>query len=757
MTLGGTLVGTLATARAHPLHRLVTRLGWGVGDQAVSSLGNFALGLYVARTFGAVGFGAFTLAFVTSSVVLNASRGMGTDPLLVRHSGPADDAWRRAAGASTGTALVVGLVCAILSAAAGLLIPDPVGSAFLVLAVGLPGLMLLDAWRFAFFSIGRGRAAFGIDVIWTLSLISALAGLHLAGSASVDASILAWGATATFAGLLGAAHGRVLPRLGSVPGWLRRHRDLAGRYLAENVTFAGASQIRAVVLGGVTSLAAVGQLRASEMLMGPFVVILMGISQVAVPETARVLRSNPARLQRFCLGLGSVQAVAATAWGVAVLIALPLGLGVLLLDELWPAAAALLPAVLLTVVGSCYTTAAQAGLRALGAAARSLRAQLLTSAAYVIGGGGGAVLAGAAGAAWGSAVATAAGALLWWHHLRAGLHDHLTTTVDGGSTMRTTTDRSDPAETAGRLPRLSIGLPVYNGEPFLAQAVDALLAQTFTDFELIISDNASTDDTERIARSYLSDPRVRYIRQERNIGSAHNHNAVIEAARGEFFKWASDDDLYGPELLRRCIEALDARPEVVLAHCATAFIDEAGEITNVESYPLRTDVGDVVVRFRSLLYTQGGDDIYGVIRTSAMRAVGRHGSYHLADRVIVAELALHGRFHQVDEPLYFRRDHQGRAERASSGMRRRCANLDPVRADRLRHPGVRLLGEYLAGYVQAIARAPLSPAEKARCLGAFTVWVVRHADPLRRRRLLNSPDPAVQALGARSWAVRLGR
>ncbi len=762
----GGVSGTLAGARRHPARRVLGRLGWGVGDQAVSSLGSFALSLYVAHTFGAAGFGAFTLAFVTASVVLNASRGTATDPLLVRHSGPADAAWRRAAGAATGTAVVVGLVCGTICTAVGLVIPGQAGPAFVAMGLALPGVMLLDAWRFAFFSVGRGRAAFAIDLVWTIALVAVLAALHAVGAAGVDRSLLAWGVTAALAGGIGAVRAGVRPRLGDTLGWLRRHRDLAGRYLAENVTFAGASQLRAVVLGGAVGLAAVGQLRASEMLMGPFVVILMGISQVAVPEAARVLRQRPARLHRFCLVLGSAQAVAAATWGLAMLVALPLGLGEILLHELWPPAAALLPAVLVTVVASCYTTAAQSGLRALGAARRSLRSQLYASAGFLVGGGGGGLVAGTAGAAWGSAVATSAAALLWWHQLRAGLRQHATTEPRRPAmTAQPTTDPSvgpvvdpDPGHhgEADRPPRMSIGLPVYNGERFLAAAVEALLAQTYTDFELVISDNASTDATEAIARSFLRDPRVRYLRQEHNIGSAANHNAVVEAARGELFKWASDDDLYAPDLLHRCVEALDARPEVVLAHCATAFIDESGEITNVETYPLRTDVGDVVTRLRSLLYTQGGDDIYGVIRTSTMRAVAPHGSYHNADRVIVAELALHGRFHQVGEALYFRRDHPGRCERAAAGLRPRCVRLDPARADRWRHPALRLGGEYLAGYVQAILRAPLAPADKARCLSTLAVWVLRHADPLRRRHLLNSPDPAVRAVGARSWVARLG-
>lgn len=116
-------------------------------------------------------------------------------------------------------------------------------------------------------------------------------------------------------------------------------------------------------------------------------------------------------------------------------------------------------------------------------------------------------------------------------------------------------------------PRLSIGLPVYNGEEYLAESLDALLGQTYGDFELVISDNASTDGTQDICREYAArDARIRYLRQPRNIGATPNHNQVFAECRGELFKWASHDDLYGRDLLRRCVEALDARPEVILAH-----------------------------------------------------------------------------------------------------------------------------------------------------------------------------------------------
>jgi glycosyltransferase involved in cell wall biosynthesis len=275
-------------------------------------------------------------------------------------------------------------------------------------------------------------------------------------------------------------------------------------------------------------------------------------------------------------------------------------------------------------------------------------------------------------------------------------------------------------------PRLTIGLPVYNGEKYVAESLEALLGQSFTDFELIISDNASTDSTGDICRRYeKQDSRVRYFRQPRNIGLAPNHNFVAEKARGELFKWGSNDDLYARDLLERCIDALDKYPDVVLAHSWTAKVDDLGTMTEAFKYPLNTASPRAPERFRSLLFVSGGDDDYGVIRTEVLRRTAMKESYHHADRTIIAELALHGRFYQVPDWLYFRREHPGQSGGAS--MRRRCVNMDPRRADRLRHPAVRLYGEYVWAYVRAIRRAPLSVADRRECYRYLAQWFTSRA------------------------------
>jgi O-antigen/teichoic acid export membrane protein len=408
----------------HGLTQAMRRLGWGVADQGVSSLSNFALGLFVARSYGAIEFGAFTLAFVTYSVVINVARGLATDPLLVRHSGDVSRRWRRAASSATGTALAVGAVIGGLCILAGLFLPDPLGPGFLALGFGLPGLALQDSWRFAFFACGRGASAFINDLIWTVLLVSTLSFLHVQEAGSSARCLLAFGATATLAAVLGAVQARALPRAGHAVEWLRTHSRLSFRYLAENVSVSGASQLRSFVLGGVASLAAVGHVRASEILMGPFLVVLMGISQVAVPEASRVFLRDAGQLRRFCFRLGSVLATAAVAWGLILLTVFPLGPGPALLDELWMPTAELIPAIMFTVAAVSFVTAAHAGLRAMGVARRSLRAQLTASAMYLIGGSAGAILGGAVGTSWGVTAAHCFGALVCWRQLRLALAEH---------------------------------------------------------------------------------------------------------------------------------------------------------------------------------------------------------------------------------------------------------------------------------------------------------------------------------------------
>jgi glycosyltransferase involved in cell wall biosynthesis len=276
---------------------------------------------------------------------------------------------------------------------------------------------------------------------------------------------------------------------------------------------------------------------------------------------------------------------------------------------------------------------------------------------------------------------------------------------------------------------VTVGLPVYNGEDLLASAIDSLLAQTFTDFELVISDNASTDGTEALCREYAArDPRVRYHRAPVNRGSSWNHNHLVDEATGKYFKWGAHDDVYDPELLERCVEALEADPGVVLAHSLVDDIDLDGNVIGKHEYPFRTDHPSPSVRYRDLLMLPGGHDLYGIVRTEVMQAVPPIGTFHhYAERPKVASIALHGRFHQVQRVLFHHREYPGSEQRSYTTSRAIAPILDPRRANPLLHPTARLHAEYVAMFVKGIRTAPLTSSERNKAYLALGSWLAARA------------------------------
>lgn len=399
--------------------RLARRFGWGLADQMMSSLSNAALSFYVARELGAAQFGAFSLAYVTYSFALNASRGLATDPLVVRYSGAELPAWRQAVARATGTSTVAGGLTGVCALVAGAALGGTLGLAFIALGLTLPGLLLQDSWRYAFFALGRGSQAFINDTIWTIALLPAMAVLKVTHHNSVFWFVLLWGATASIAACAGPLQARVIPRPAAAWEWVSDHRDLGPRYLAENTSNSGSVQLRTYCVGAIAGLAAVGDVQAAGLLMGPFLVIFMGITLVTVPEATRILRNSPQHLRTYCVLVGGGLAIMGLLWGIALLIALPRGLGALLLGrQLWRPAYGLVLPFTISVMGGCLIGGATAGLHALGAARRSLRAMVLASAVFLGCGVVGAYWDGAAGAVWGAAIATWIGAILWWQQLQ---------------------------------------------------------------------------------------------------------------------------------------------------------------------------------------------------------------------------------------------------------------------------------------------------------------------------------------------------
>jgi glycosyltransferase involved in cell wall biosynthesis len=287
-------------------------------------------------------------------------------------------------------------------------------------------------------------------------------------------------------------------------------------------------------------------------------------------------------------------------------------------------------------------------------------------------------------------------------------------------------------------PKVTIGLPVYNCGPLIAQAVDSLLSQSYENFELVISDNASTDETGERCRAYAAaDRRVQYQRSPTNRGSSWNHNRLVAMARGTYFKWANHDDVCAPTLLERCVGVLDADPGVVLCHSLVEDIDLDGRVIGTHDYRLRTDHGEPSVRYRDLLMMAGGHDLYGVARTDVMRATPPIGSCHRhAERPKVTSIALHGRFHQVREVLFRHSDYPGTMQRTFRTSREIAPVLDPRRANPLIHSTPRLHAEYAAMFVRGIRTAPLPSAQRHRVYRVFLEWLVSRMMarmPLRSR------------------------
>ena len=426
MHRAGDLAGSAAGGRpaaSGRVRRVLLRLTWGLADQGMSSLTNFAVTIYVARTLGAVDFGAYSLAYVTYSFALNASRGLATDPLMVRFSGADVPAWRRAVASSSGTALLVGLMTGGLALATAMLLNGTTREAFIALGITLPGLLLQDSWRYAFFALGRGSRAFLNDTVWAVTMLPALVWLHFSGHASVFTFVLTWGAAATVGAAIGPLQARVLPQPRSAWAWIRRNKDLGPRYLAENTANSEAGQVRSYAVGLIVGLAAVGYVQAASTLMGPFLVVFMGMSLVTIPEAARILRHSPAHMRLFCAVVGIGLALGAVAWGAALLIALPRGLGAFMLGSLWRPTYPLILPMTISMIGACLIAGATTGLHALGAARRSLRAMALSSGTYLVCGVAGAATGGALGAVRGAAVATCLGALVWWRQLGTALRE----------------------------------------------------------------------------------------------------------------------------------------------------------------------------------------------------------------------------------------------------------------------------------------------------------------------------------------------
>ena len=282
------------------------------------------------------------------------------------------------------------------------------------------------------------------------------------------------------------------------------------------------------------------------------------------------------------------------------------------------------------------------------------------------------------------------------------------------------------------IPKVSIGIPVFNGERYLAEALDSILNQTFTDYEVIISDNASADQTRDICEYYQNkDRRIRFYANEENRGAAWNYNRVFELSKGKYFKWAAHDDYLAPNFLERCVRILDKDSSAILAYPRTVIVDHNGKtIENwLDDFDLRSPTPSRRYKqyHQRLLQRPWCIPVFGLIRRNILASTRLIGNYLESDRVLLAELVLRGAFVELPEHLFFRRFHEKMSVRAPKTIEENVAWWDPENRGKIVLPKLRLL----AAYTSAITSAPINRVEKEKCFITNLWWLASD----RRRKI----------------------
>lgn len=287
--------------------------------------------------------------------------------------------------------------------------------------------------------------------------------------------------------------------------------------------------------------------------------------------------------------------------------------------------------------------------------------------------------------------------------------------------------------------RLSIGLPVYNGEEYLEETLVSLQKQTFQDYTLIISDNASTDRTGEICQSYAAmDPRIRYFRNEKNIGATQNWYRVFDLSSSEYFASAAHDDLYAPDYMQKCIDVLDCDPTVVLCYSRTKVIDESGEILGNFTVEVDTSSPHPHDRLYNVLaFDALCIQLYGVMRSSALRSTKVYVGYYGCDRNTLFELSLLGKIQEIPEYLFFHRLYPGALGIAMNSGKSvdELLVLDPGTDWKYRSTAKTIYRNYYASISHLIA----SPAERIRCYGKLTGLILQKAVRRISRKKQNRP------------------
>jgi O-antigen/teichoic acid export membrane protein len=396
-----------------PLRR---RAGWGLADQALSSLTNAGLSILVARAVSSSSFGVFSITFALFSFLVGVSRCVSTEPLVVRFSETTTERWRIAVRQATGMAVMVGVTAGVLTGGLGLAIGGEFGTALQALAIVLPALLLQDAWRYAFFAAGRPAAATVNDLAWAVLQFSSLAVFLMQGRTMVPVLILAWGGSAGGAAVLGYFQSRAWPTPRRAADWARGSRAIAGFKLSDFLVTMGTFNLALILIGFVGDVADVGALRAAHVLLGPLWMLHQGLGVVALPEFAR-RRHGGARTLLVDSAVVSIGGVGLGVLWVSLLLLVPADWGTAVLGESWEAGReTLLPYAVMTL-GVLIAVGAELMLRAQSQHRRVVQVSLVCAPLTLVFGVAGALMAQAPGAAAGFALSHLIAAAGMWRAL----------------------------------------------------------------------------------------------------------------------------------------------------------------------------------------------------------------------------------------------------------------------------------------------------------------------------------------------------
>ena len=314
----------------------------------------------------------------------------------------------------------------------------------------------------------------------------------------------------------------------------------------------------------------------------------------------------------------------------------------------------------------------------------------------------------------------------------------------------------------GRKPLVSIGMPVRNGQKYIREALDSLLAQTLTDLEIVICDNNSTDTTEAICREYQArDSRVRYFRNERDLGPAGNHNRCFAHSTGFYFKWHAHDDLCEPTYLEKCVAVLERDSTVANCHSFTKVVDE--NLKFMRNYDFRADTESPCAshRFGTLINVSHklhvGYEIFGVWRRSQLAETPLEKADAHGDRILLVRMSLRGKYHEVPEPLFLARAHSNQSMQAKTnrGHLTRWIGAGPLppaewwdssKKGKIVFPEWNLLAEYWSAIGEV---GTLSFADRSRSRLWVGLWVLRNWYKLVRDLVL-AVEHAIKHPGAES-------